>query len=166
MRTFLRRTAVVVLVVYVLIWLILLVAGLPGRLALVRDNGMEPTVPQGAVMIIPDVGGHKVGDVVAWWPNDTRYRIEGPLAIFGIFDDARPARVAPRQGSVTITFDNRPDQAPVVVQEPGRVHDRMSAYLPFLGYLLWPGPVGLALIFIAAIVVLYLTRQRRASTTG
>ena len=104
--------------------------------------------------------------MVAWWPNGGRYGLEGPAAILGIFDDARPARVAPRQGSVTITFDNRPDEAPVVVQSPGRVRDRMFAYIPFLGYLLWPGPVGLGLIFIAALVVLYVTRQRRGQTTG
>lgn len=168
MRTFLRRLAMAALIAIVLVWLILFVAGLPNsRLALVRDNGMEPTVPQGAVMIIPRGQGRKVGDVVAWWPNGSRYGLEGPLAIFGIFEYARPARVAPRQGSVTLTFDNRPDEAPVVVQ--GRVRDRMFAYIPLLGYLLWPGPVALAalaLIFIAALLVLYLTRQRRGPASG
>ena len=163
----LRLLAMVALIAIVLIWPILFVAGLPNnRLALVRDDGMEPTVPQGAVMIIPRAEGHKVGDVVAWWPNGGRYGITGPLAMLGIFEDARPARVAPRQGSVTITFDNRPDEAPVVVQPPGRVRDRMSAYIPFLGYLLWPGPIGLGLIVIAAVVVLYVTRQRRGPTSG
>ena len=163
----LRYLAMATLIAIVLVWLILFVAGLPGRLAVVRDDGMEPTVPQGAVMIIPE-GGHNVGDVVAWFPDGgPRYGIEGPFALFGIFEDARPARVAPRQqNSVTITFDNRPDEAPLVVQSPGRVRDRMFAYIPFLGYLLWPGPVWLALIFIAALLVLYVTRQRRGSTTG
>lgn len=164
--TAIRRLAMAALIAIVLVWPILFVAGLPGRLALVRDNGMEPTVPQGAVMIIPSGKGHKVGDVVAWWPNGGRRGIEGPLAMFGIFDDARPARVAPRQGGVRITFDNRPEATPVVVQAPGRVRDRMAASIPFLGYLLWPGPVGLALIFVAALVVLYLTRERRGPATG
>jgi hypothetical protein len=151
----------------VLIWPILFVAGFPNnRLALVRDDGMEPTVPQGAVMIIPRGEGHRVGDVVAWWPNGGTYGLTGPAAMLGIFEDARPARVAPRQGSVTITFDNRPNEGPVVVQSPGRVRDRMYAYIPFLGYLLWPGPIGLALIFAVALLVLYLTRQRREPTTG
>ena len=71
-------------------------------------------------------------------------------ALLAVFDDARPARIAPRQGTVTITFDNRPDEAPLVVPPPGRVHGPMHGYIPFIGYLLWPGPVGLVLILIAA----------------
>jgi len=165
MPTLLRRTAMVVLIAYVLIWPILFVAGLPdSRLALVRDNGMDPAVPQGAVMIFPRGEGHQVGDVVAWWPKSGRYGITGVAAIFGIFEDARPARVAPRQGSVTLTFDNRPDEGPFVVPS-GRVRDSMSVYIPLLGYLLWPGPIGVALIFGVALLVVYLTRQRRGPTT-
>jgi len=168
MRTFIRRTAIVVLIAYVLIWPILIVAALPNsRLGVVRDDGMEPTVPLGAVMIIPKIEGHhEVGDVVGWWLQGTSYPTQGTGAIFGIFDDVRPARVAPRQGNVTLTFDNRPDEPPVVVQPPGQVPDPMTAYIPFLGYLLWPGPIGVALIIVAAVVVLYLTRQRRGPTTG
>lgn len=119
---------------------------------------MEPAVPRGAVMIIPD-GHHQPGDVVAWWRQVRGHDIEGALAPFGIFDDARPARLAPRQREVTITFDNRPNEEPLV-GPPGRVGARMSAYIPLLGYVLWPGPIGLALIFIAALAVLYLTRHR------
>jgi len=168
MRTTVRLIAIVALIVFVLIWPILFVAGLPNnRLAVVRDDAMEPTVPQGAVMIIPSGDVHEVGDVVAWWPNphDAYWR-EGPAAVFGIFDYARPARVAPRVGDMRMfTFDNRPDDPPLSARG-GRVRAPMSAYIPFLGYLLWPGPIGLALIFLAAVLVLYVTRQRRGPTTG
>lgn len=163
----LRYLAIAALVALALVWSILFVAGLPGRLALVRDNGMEPTVPQGSVMIIiANRHSLQVGDVVAWWPNGTEYGTQHLGALLAVFDDARPARIAPRQGTVTITFDNRPDEAPLVVPPPGRVHGPMHGYIPFIGYLLWPGPVGLVLILIAALVVLYLTRQRRGPTTG
>jgi len=136
---------------------ILFVAGFPGRLAVVRDDRMEPTVPQGSVMILADDQLH-VGDVVAWWPNGTRNRTRHLGALFAIFDDTRPGRrVLNQAGDARITFDNRPDEAPVVVKSPGRVHGPMVGYIPFVGYLLWPGPLALLGIVMAAIVVLVLT---------
>ena len=61
-----RYLAMAALIAIVLVWLVLFVAGLPGRLALVRDNGMEPTVPQGSVMIIPE---GKATKSVTWLPG-------------------------------------------------------------------------------------------------
>jgi hypothetical protein len=158
----LRLLVILAVITVPLTWSIVLVASLPyNRLAVARDDRMEPTVPQGALMIMPvDRDGHAVGDVIAWWPKGDG-KFAGPFGIFEVYDEAIPGRVAPRRGSVTITFDNRPDEAPLVVPHPGRVRDPVTAYIPFVGYLLWPGPIGFALITAAAFVALYITRDRR-----
>ena len=161
MRTAVWTSTIAAMVIVLGSGAAIVLAGVPdNRVAAMRDTLMEPAVPMGALVVMPDGRGLEEGEVTAFYPQASEGGILQVL-LGQVLVRRYVGRSSDFPSSLLMQADARPDLAPQDAA-PGDL-DGVAYYVPLLGYALWFGPIGLLVCFVVvliAMIVLYVTHER------
>jgi hypothetical protein len=158
MRTAVRKLSVAAMLVALLVFVAVGVmqTSEDGQFAVMRDTLMEPAVPLGALVVMPDSRGFKEGDLIAYYPDEDAVG-EWERVLFGQGLVRRV--VAGSDNSWVAIADARPDLAPQLLPTGRYSYNAVAYYVPLLGYVFWFGLIGLLVLFVLGLAGLFLARE-------